>query len=233
MRLLPPVRFQLWMNVRRAAILIRCSFVVFRRQFYWIQSWIQVPCGQVSFAFCSILVRLSSTGMNWIGCLVLQVIEMPEHNPGQMGGTMRLGKRRTVFKSDTSVMSMETLKYNIQLLLFALLQCLINNFYRKTLRECGFYRREAQTQIWSTAFFILFFFILHVCYVLPEVFQVLTSKHFCIVFIGEPFVEGPLRKTRSSVCGSGCAGRKNGDRRTGRWVGAFYYECLRARHWAL
>uniref|UniRef100_H3CJG6 CTP synthase n=1 Tax=Tetraodon nigroviridis TaxID=99883 RepID=H3CJG6_TETNG len=32
------------------------------------------------------------------------VIEMPEHNPGQMGGTMRLGKRRTVFKSDTSVM---------------------------------------------------------------------------------------------------------------------------------
>ncbi|XP_029695330.1 CTP synthase 1-like [Takifugu rubripes] len=32
------------------------------------------------------------------------VIEMPEHNPGQMGGTMRLGKRRTLFKSDTSVM---------------------------------------------------------------------------------------------------------------------------------
>lgn len=157
MRLLPHVRFQSWMNVRRATILIRCSFVVFRRQFYWIQSWIQVPCGQVSFAFCSILVRLSSTGMNWIGCLVLQVIEMPEHNPGQMGGTMRLGKRRTVFKSDTSVMSMETLKANIQLLLFALLQCLINNFYRKALRECGFYRREAQTQIWSTAFFIIFF----------------------------------------------------------------------------
>ena len=24
----------------------------------------------------------------------LQVIDMPEHNPGQMGGTMRLGKRR-------------------------------------------------------------------------------------------------------------------------------------------
>lgn len=39
----------------------------------------------------------------------LQVIEMPEHNPGQMGGTMRLGKRRTLFKSDTSVMSMWTL----------------------------------------------------------------------------------------------------------------------------
>ena len=31
------------------------------------------------------------------------VIDMPEHNPGQMGGTMRLGKRRTVFKSKDSV----------------------------------------------------------------------------------------------------------------------------------
>lgn len=30
---------------------------------------------------------------------------MPEHNPGQMGGTMRLGKRRTIFRSKNSVMS--------------------------------------------------------------------------------------------------------------------------------
>ena len=30
---------------------------------------------------------------------VVQVIEMPEHNPGNLGGTMRLGKRRTVFKT--------------------------------------------------------------------------------------------------------------------------------------
>jgi len=28
------------------------------------------------------------------------VIEMPEHNPGQLGGTMRLGKRKTVFKKE-------------------------------------------------------------------------------------------------------------------------------------
>ncbi|KXJ17051.1 CTP synthase [Exaiptasia diaphana] len=28
------------------------------------------------------------------------VIDMPEHNPGQMGGTMRLGRRRTVFCED-------------------------------------------------------------------------------------------------------------------------------------
>jgi len=31
------------------------------------------------------------------------VIEMPEHNTGQLGGTMRLGKRKTLFKSDKSV----------------------------------------------------------------------------------------------------------------------------------
>uniref|UniRef100_A0AAQ4QCL5 CTP synthase n=1 Tax=Gasterosteus aculeatus aculeatus TaxID=481459 RepID=A0AAQ4QCL5_GASAC len=32
------------------------------------------------------------------------VIDMPEHNPGQMGGTMRLGKRRTIFKTNSSVL---------------------------------------------------------------------------------------------------------------------------------
>jgi len=30
---------------------------------------------------------------------------MPEHNPGDMGGTMRLGKRRTVFKTQNSILS--------------------------------------------------------------------------------------------------------------------------------
>uniref|UniRef100_A0A8C0JQZ4 CTP synthase n=1 Tax=Canis lupus dingo TaxID=286419 RepID=A0A8C0JQZ4_CANLU len=38
----------------------------------------------------------------FFGCL--QVIDMPEHNPGQMGGTMRLGKRRTLFQTKNSVM---------------------------------------------------------------------------------------------------------------------------------
>ena len=28
---------------------------------------------------------------------------MPEHNPGQMGGTLRLGQRKTIFKSKRSV----------------------------------------------------------------------------------------------------------------------------------
>ena len=35
----------------------------------------------------------------------VQVIEMPEHHPGQLGGTMRLGKRRTDFKTDQSILS--------------------------------------------------------------------------------------------------------------------------------
>lgn len=31
------------------------------------------------------------------------VIDMPEHHPGQMGGTMRLGRRTTVFKGDSTI----------------------------------------------------------------------------------------------------------------------------------
>uniref|UniRef100_A0A8C3L516 CTP synthase n=1 Tax=Chrysolophus pictus TaxID=9089 RepID=A0A8C3L516_CHRPC len=38
------------------------------------------------------------------GHLLLDVIDMPEHNPGQMGGTMRLGKRRTLLQTKNSVM---------------------------------------------------------------------------------------------------------------------------------
>lgn len=33
------------------------------------------------------------------------VIDMPEHNPGEMGGTMRLGKRTTLFKEGKSIIS--------------------------------------------------------------------------------------------------------------------------------
>ena len=32
------------------------------------------------------------------------VIDMPEHNPGQLGGTMRLGKRTTIFATQNSVL---------------------------------------------------------------------------------------------------------------------------------
>ena len=32
------------------------------------------------------------------------VIDMPEHNPGDLGGTMRLGKRQTIFKTQDSIL---------------------------------------------------------------------------------------------------------------------------------
>ena len=37
-------------------------------------------------------------------CKHPMVIDMPEFNPGQMGGTMRLGLRNTVFNTKESVM---------------------------------------------------------------------------------------------------------------------------------
>jgi CTP synthase len=38
------------------------------------------------------------------------VIEMPEHNQGQMGGTMRLGRRRTIFTKESSILSKTIVK---------------------------------------------------------------------------------------------------------------------------
>ena len=35
---------------------------------------------------------------------------MPEHNQGQMGGTMRLGKRRTLFRTTNSMLSKSSIK---------------------------------------------------------------------------------------------------------------------------
>ena len=32
------------------------------------------------------------------------VIDMPEHNTGELGGTMRLGKRQTIFKTQDSIL---------------------------------------------------------------------------------------------------------------------------------
>ena len=37
---------------------------------------------------------------------------MPEHNQGQMGGTMRLGKRRTLFRTTNSILSKMNIEYN-------------------------------------------------------------------------------------------------------------------------
>jgi CTP synthase len=42
----------------------------------------------------------TSAEFDKIGSENLVIIEMPEHNTGQMGGTMRLGKRKTLFTKD-------------------------------------------------------------------------------------------------------------------------------------
>ena len=56
------------------------------------------------------------------------VIDMPEHNPGQMGGTMRLGKRITHFTRGSSAIS----SY-FWLLDFLLISILIFCFFSKTI----------------------------------------------------------------------------------------------------
>jgi CTP synthase len=40
------------------------------------------------------------------------VIDMPEYNPGTMGGTMRVGKRTTVFSHESSVLSKYEIKFD-------------------------------------------------------------------------------------------------------------------------
>ena len=44
--------------------------------------------------------RINQTALSFV-----KVIDMPEHNPGQMGGTMRLGLRKTLFRTNHSLMS--------------------------------------------------------------------------------------------------------------------------------
>ena len=41
------------------------------------------------------------------------VIDMPEHNSGQMGGTMRLGKRTTIFHGE-SILSINLLIHSLK-----------------------------------------------------------------------------------------------------------------------
>uniref|UniRef100_A0A673LCE3 CTP synthase n=1 Tax=Sinocyclocheilus rhinocerous TaxID=307959 RepID=A0A673LCE3_9TELE len=49
-------------------------------------------------------VNVTRLGRSSFRCVFGDVIDMPEHNPGQMGGTMRLGKRRTIFKTKNSIL---------------------------------------------------------------------------------------------------------------------------------
>uniref|UniRef100_A0A8C4YY79 CTP synthase n=1 Tax=Gadus morhua TaxID=8049 RepID=A0A8C4YY79_GADMO len=65
------------------------------------EAW-QKLCSADDFYFCNIL-DANSTEFDPESKHPV-VIDMPEHNPGQMGGTMRLGKRRTIFKTTNSVL---------------------------------------------------------------------------------------------------------------------------------
>ena len=54
------------------------------------------------------MCRCAGDRCQWV-CLLPQIVEMPEHNPGQMGATMRLGKRKTVFTGDSLASESKTL----------------------------------------------------------------------------------------------------------------------------
>ena len=45
-----------------------------------------------------------------------KIIEMPEHNTGQMGGTMRLGRRRTIFTKDCVLSKLKKFSSKIKIL---------------------------------------------------------------------------------------------------------------------
>ncbi|KAM4790117.1 CTP synthase 2 isoform 3-T3 [Cyanocitta cristata] len=59
---------------------------------------------KLSDCYASVFKALEHSALAINYKLDLMVIDMPEHNPGDMGGTMRLGKRRTVFKTENSVL---------------------------------------------------------------------------------------------------------------------------------
>ena len=64
---------------------------------------------------------------------------MPEHNPGQLGGTMRLGKRRTNFKKKDSVLSMRQTLFETTVTIFY--------SFKLTLR---IYYSQKQLAFWNT-----------------------------------------------------------------------------------
>lgn len=72
---------------------------------------------------------------------------MPEHNPGQMGGTMRLGKRRTIFRSKNSVMSEYPHRAGDDARRVSPSDVRPISSRREAVRERGLRGREAQAQI--------------------------------------------------------------------------------------
>lgn len=61
-----------------------------------------LQCAVIEFA--RNVLNLADANSTEVGdCEHELVIDMPEHNPGEMGGTMRLGKRTTLFKEGKSI----------------------------------------------------------------------------------------------------------------------------------
>ncbi|CAG5119487.1 unnamed protein product [Candidula unifasciata] len=73
----------------------------------------KVPFLGVCLGLQCAVIEFARNVLNWEGANSTEfdqatkhpvVIDMPEHNQGQMGGTMRLGKRKTNFKTEKSIL---------------------------------------------------------------------------------------------------------------------------------
>jgi len=72
----------------------------------------KIPYLGVCYGFQIAVIDFARDVLGWEGANSVEIdantphpviIEMPEHNQGQMGGTMRLGQRKTVFKTKESI----------------------------------------------------------------------------------------------------------------------------------
>lgn len=134
-----------------------------------------------------------------------QVIDMPEHNPGQMGGTMRLGKRRTIFKTSNSVLS-KRLFWEVSVRsMFALYSwfCVVGKLYgdAEYVEERHRHRFEV-TLTWVSC---------------RKKRMKNTLFTVCFSFSGQSRAEESLWRQRVSFCWSGCGRREDGGHRTGWW----------------
>jgi len=69
----------------------------------------------------------NSTEMN-PSCENPVVIDMPEHNPGRMGGTMRLGRKTTIFQTTQRSSVLSALSVNNITIIFLNTACYLNPY---------------------------------------------------------------------------------------------------------
>lgn len=71
-----------------------------------------VPLAHPALRYREVITNLHRNIMNWKEANTTEndpstaypvIIDMPEHNTGQLGGTMRLGKRKTIFHGDSTL----------------------------------------------------------------------------------------------------------------------------------